>query len=369
MAGDQRAGRGHADEDRLDPLADRGARLLAERGVRLVADHDRVGVRDVAGVADEPLVGLDRDRAPRRRRLVLAEQRRRDALPVAAVGQLADELVDEVAAVGEDQHAAGARRLDEAERGDGLAGAGRVLEPEAAGGVGVVGDSRRRAASSSASSRSSQSSGSSSSAISSSPSSSTSPEGSSSTGSSAPRRRRRPCRSRSPPSRPRRPAPRRVSAISVPDRASTWCADSDGAVDELRLVLGEQRARGRASASSSAATRATARRAPPSISASASSSARPPGVPAASTTAGVLALVDEGLERELLGALYVSPEPARNRQRKCSQPSVAFVLYEKDDGPFRLARSVAPSREAVRPSGAHRSGDCRRAVLSAPPWR
>ena len=55
----------------------------------------------------------------------------RDPLGVAAVAQLAVELVDEVAAVGEDQDAAGARRLDEAERRDGLAGAGRVLEPEA----------------------------------------------------------------------------------------------------------------------------------------------------------------------------------------------------------------------------------------------
>ena len=60
-------------------------------------------------------------------------------LRVAAVAQLAVELVDEVAPVGEDQDAAGARRLDEAERGDGLAGAGGVLEPEALGGVGVLG--------------------------------------------------------------------------------------------------------------------------------------------------------------------------------------------------------------------------------------
>ena len=41
--------------------------------------------------------------------------------------------------MGEDQDAAGARGLDEAHRGDGLAGAGRVLEPEALGGVGIVG--------------------------------------------------------------------------------------------------------------------------------------------------------------------------------------------------------------------------------------
>ena len=63
VAGDQRAGRGHADEDRARPAADRGGGLLAERGVRLVADHDRVRVGDAAGVAHEPLVGLDRDRA------------------------------------------------------------------------------------------------------------------------------------------------------------------------------------------------------------------------------------------------------------------------------------------------------------------
>ena len=41
--------------------------------------------------------------------------------------------------MGEDQHAAGVRRLDEAQRGDRLAGAGGVLEPEALGRVGVLG--------------------------------------------------------------------------------------------------------------------------------------------------------------------------------------------------------------------------------------
>ena len=88
-------------------------------------------------VADEPLVGLDRDRAVGV--VAVAEQRRPQSLLVAAVGDLADELVDQVAAVGEDEHAAGAGGVDEADRGDGLAGAGRVLEPEAAGGAGVVG--------------------------------------------------------------------------------------------------------------------------------------------------------------------------------------------------------------------------------------
>ena len=70
--------------------------------------------------------------------VLAAHERRGDALAVAAVAQLAEELVDEVAAVGEDQRAAGARALDEAERGDRLAGARRVLEPEALGGVGIL---------------------------------------------------------------------------------------------------------------------------------------------------------------------------------------------------------------------------------------
>ena len=46
--------------------------------------------------------------------------------------------------MGEDQHAARARGLDEAERGDRLAGAGRVLEPEAPVGAGIVGQPLRR---------------------------------------------------------------------------------------------------------------------------------------------------------------------------------------------------------------------------------
>src|SRR5215203_5656333 len=97
VAGDQRAGRRHADEDRLVPVADRGRRLLAERGVRLVADDDRVRVGDVAGVADEPLVGLDGHRAVGA--VLPAHERRGDPLAVAAVAQLAEELVDEVPAV------------------------------------------------------------------------------------------------------------------------------------------------------------------------------------------------------------------------------------------------------------------------------
>ena len=46
--------------------------------------------------------------------------------------------------MGEDQHPAGPRGLDEADRGDRLAGAGRVLEPEAARGAGILGSLRDR---------------------------------------------------------------------------------------------------------------------------------------------------------------------------------------------------------------------------------
>ncbi len=134
---DQGARGRHADEDRARPRADRAACLLAQSGVGLVADHDRVGAGDPSGVAYEPLVGLYRDRALGR---VLARvQGARDALLVAAVAQLAVELVNQVAAVREDQDAAGLRGLDEAERGHRLAGAGGVLEPEALGRVRVLG--------------------------------------------------------------------------------------------------------------------------------------------------------------------------------------------------------------------------------------
>ena len=119
-----------------DPAADRGGCLLTQRGVRLVADHDRVRVGDASGVADEPLVGLDRDRAIGS--VLAVEQGPVNPVAIAAVAELAMELVDEVAAVGEDQDAAGARSLDEAERGNGLAGAGRMLEPEALVGVGIL---------------------------------------------------------------------------------------------------------------------------------------------------------------------------------------------------------------------------------------
>ena len=237
VAGDQGAGRGHADEDRALPVADAGAGLLAERRVGLVADHDRVGVGDLAGVADEPLVGLDGDRPVG---VVLAlEQRRREAVGVAAVGDLADELVDEVAAVGEDQDAAGPRGLDEADGGDGLAGAGRVLEPEAAAGVGIVGGLGDDVVVLLGAVGSSQSCGSSSSA---------------SESSSSCRRR---CRTGVelplplPPPLPLRFEPgssiSEMTAARVPESASTWCSESSAPSSSS----GRSSARTRSSPSSS----------------------------------------------------------------------------------------------------------------------
>ena len=61
-----------------------------------------------------------------------------DPVAVTAVAQLAVELVNQVAAVGEDQDAAGAGAFDEAERGHRLARAGRMLEPEPSVGIGVL---------------------------------------------------------------------------------------------------------------------------------------------------------------------------------------------------------------------------------------
>ncbi len=102
-----------------------------------VADDDRVGVGDAVRVADEPLVGLDRYRAVGM--IGAVEQRRAQALLVAARGDLADELIDEVAAVGQDQDSARSRGVDEADGSNRLAGAGRVLEPKAAVGARILG--------------------------------------------------------------------------------------------------------------------------------------------------------------------------------------------------------------------------------------
>ncbi len=266
------------------PGADAGARFLAERGVRLVADHDRVGVGDLLVVADEPLVGLDRHRAVGV--VAAVEQRRAQPLLVAAIGDLADELVDEVAAMGEDQDAAGARGVDEADRGDGLAGAGGVLEPEAARGAGVLrrlGDRLLVLA----------------------PSAPPSP--------AAPRRAPAP-RPPAPPRRPstsarrrlrRRPARRRLrrrSAAAVPaaavhgdlllgDQLGQRAGEGVdlvgvelGSVAQLRRLARQAAARGRAAARSRGATRSTGSPLLRPSSASAASSARRRAVPGASAS-------------------------------------------------------------------------------------
>ena len=123
--------------------------------------------------------------------------------------------------MGEDQDAAGARGLDEAERGDRLAGAGRVLEPEALGGVGVVGRLVGRRPRPGPTSRRGSSSA-----------SSSSPQllGQVLLAREAPRRRARAARRRPAPLARPLPLPLRCdsasSAVSVPESASTWWAES-----------------------------------------------------------------------------------------------------------------------------------------------
>ena len=142
LLGDQLLGCRHPDENRLWEAADRGARLLAERGVRLVADDELVRVSaQVADVAREPRVGLDRDGVVARR-LLAALDRRDDPVAVALLAELAVELGDEQAAVREDEDADGARGLDEARGGDRLARRGRMAKAEAPNGarIGLLGD-------------------------------------------------------------------------------------------------------------------------------------------------------------------------------------------------------------------------------------
>ena len=231
--------------------------------------------------------------------------------------------------MGEDQDAAGARGLDEADGGDGLAGAGRVLEPEAA--------ARRRG-----------------------------PR-------APPRRRPRPPRPRPSPWAPRRarvasssssvldlaarrrprtsarliglgldldgcgrvpvpgpgvavaaaPATSAISAARVPESASTWWAIELGAVGELRLLLGEQPLepehqrvvaapldRGRLAALVDLGQGGVERAAPGG---------------ARRQVLGLLALEQEGLARELAGALDVG---ARRRLRRLSRPTWWFQPSE-----------------------------------------
>ena len=88
-------------------------------------------------MANKPLVGLDGHRAAEIE-TVITEQRTRDSVGITARADLLVELIDEVAAVREDQDPAGARGINKTHRRDGLAGAGCVLKPEALVGVGII---------------------------------------------------------------------------------------------------------------------------------------------------------------------------------------------------------------------------------------
>ena len=340
VAGDQRAGRGHADEYGAGPGADAGAGFLAQRGVRLVADDDRVGVGDLLVVAHEPLVGLDRDGAFGV--VAVAHQRRPQALLVAAVGDLADELFDQVAAVGEDQHPAGPRGVDEADRGDRLAGAGRVLEPEAPRGPGVVGDLGLGLLSLRATLL---------------PPSPAAPRPA--PGPPAPRPRpRRPPPRRHPPRRRRRRWARRgirratgaspfsaavccsdISSVSVPDSASTWC----GLSSAPSRSFGGSSASSRSSPSSSEKSRRhwiEGCSAPSSSSFSAASSARRRAVPGASAS---------------------GPSPS---SRKGSRANAAARSMSAPEGTAACAAtSLVLAMEGFRCSSPQRRDACRRGKL------
>ncbi len=132
LLGDELLGRRHADVERLVERADRGARLLSERRMGLVAEDEVVhGGVELAAVAREPGVGLDRDRVLPRRASSL-EHRVREAVGIALGREIARELGDEQAAVREDEDAEATRRLDEAGSRDRLARCRGVSEPIAA---------------------------------------------------------------------------------------------------------------------------------------------------------------------------------------------------------------------------------------------
>jgi hypothetical protein len=111
--------------------------------VRLVADHEVVGGGlEIAHVAREPGVGLNRDGIGDGRPVTLGDLGG-DPVAVSLDGKLPFELRDEQAAVGEDENADRAGRLDEPGRGDRLAGGRRMPEAVTPDCPGIGGRSRR----------------------------------------------------------------------------------------------------------------------------------------------------------------------------------------------------------------------------------
>jgi hypothetical protein len=105
--------------------------------VRLVADDEVVRLAvELRAVTSEPRVGLDRDRVLERRRRA-REDRIREAISVSLGREVALELGDEEPAVGQDEDAQVASRLDEPGCGDRLSGRRRVAEAVAANGARV----------------------------------------------------------------------------------------------------------------------------------------------------------------------------------------------------------------------------------------
>ena len=169
--------------------------------------------------------------------------------------------------------------------------------------------------------------------------------------------------------RRRRPGPRRVSAISVPDSASTWWADS--MVPSASFGSSSASRRSRPSISEYSRRHSTdGSSRPASISASAASSARRRAVPWASATAGVLALEHERLAREFLGALEVGAGYRRPQRREVLSAIEASGSSSEGAGRAATAVPVWPSRTAAR-SGRQMSPLVRvpRAACGAAPSR
>ena len=145
------------------------------------------------------------------------------------------------------------------------------------------------------------------------------------------------------------------SAVSVPDSASTWWAEST--VPSTSCGSSSLSSRSRPSSSENVrrhSTEGTAR--PASSSASAASSATRRGRARRERGRGVLALVDEGLARELRGPFEVrGSRCVRGADRPLAwiQPRKGEDVRERD-GPARCRL-----RRPVKPSRARRRAGCR----------